>query len=45
MQNLCYDLEAFYDGACPLCLREVNLLRRLDRHNRVQFTDISSPSF
>lgn len=45
MQNLCYELEAFYDGACPLCLREVKLLKRLDRQNRILFTDISSPGF
>ncbi|QDT90078.1 thiol-disulfide oxidoreductase DCC family protein [Gimesia algae] len=45
MRNLCYELEAFYDGACPICLREVKLLKRLDRQNRIQFTDISSPNF
>jgi predicted DCC family thiol-disulfide oxidoreductase YuxK len=38
-------LELFFDGACPLCLREVNLLKRLDRHRRIQFTDIASPEF
>ncbi len=45
MRNFCYELEAFYDGGCPLCLREVKFLKRLDRHSRIQFTDISSPSF
>ena len=38
-------VEVFFDGDCPLCIREVNLLRRLDRHGRVQFTDISAPDF
>lgn len=38
-------VEVFFDGDCPLCLREVNLLRRLDRSGRVQFTDIAAPDF
>lgn len=38
-------VEVFFDGDCPLCIREVNLLRRLDRHGRVQFTDIAAPDF
>ncbi len=38
-------VEVFFDGDCPLCLREVNLLRRLDRRGRVQFTDIAAPDF
>lgn len=45
MRNTCYELEAFYDGACPLCLQEVRMLKRLDRHCRILFTDISSPGF
>jgi predicted DCC family thiol-disulfide oxidoreductase YuxK len=38
-------LELFYDGECPLCRREVAMLRRLDRDGRVQFTDIAAPGF
>ena len=38
-------VEVFFDGDCPLCIREVNLLRRLDRSGRVQFTDIAAPDF
>ena len=38
-------VEVFFDGDCPLCIREVNLLRRLDRRGRVQFTDIAAPDF
>lgn len=37
--------EAFFDGDCPLCVREVNLLRRLDRRDRIRFTDIAAPEF
>ncbi|MFT3838990.1 MAG: DUF393 domain-containing protein [Myxococcaceae bacterium] len=38
-------LEVFFDGECPLCLREINVLRRFDRHGRVRFTDIAAPGF
>jgi predicted DCC family thiol-disulfide oxidoreductase YuxK len=40
-----YEIEVFYDGGCPLCAREVNLLRRWDKQQRVKFTDIDDPSF
>jgi predicted DCC family thiol-disulfide oxidoreductase YuxK len=40
-----YAVEMFYDGECPLCLREVRLLRRLDAAERIRFTDISAPDF
>ncbi|MFC1609871.1 DCC1-like thiol-disulfide oxidoreductase family protein [Myxococcota bacterium] len=36
-----YHIELFYDGACPLCSREVKAIRRLDRKGRIQFTDIA----
>lgn len=36
-------LEVWYDGACPLCLREIALMRRLDRRGAVVFTDVSTP--
>jgi predicted DCC family thiol-disulfide oxidoreductase YuxK len=38
-------IEVFYDGGCPVCLREVRVLRRLDRRGRVRFTDIDAPGF
>ena len=38
-------IESFFDGDCPLCLREVNLLRRLDRRGHILFTDIAAPDF
>lgn len=37
--------EVFFDGECPLCLREIRLLRWLDRRGRVRFTDIASGDF
>lgn len=36
-------LTVWFDGACPLCLREIALVRRLDRHNRIHFEDVSNP--
>lgn len=40
-----FDIEVFYDGACPMCRREMAMLRRLDRHDRIRFTDIAAPGF
>jgi predicted DCC family thiol-disulfide oxidoreductase YuxK len=37
--------EVFFDGECPLCVREINMLRSLDRHARLRFTDIAEPGF
>jgi predicted DCC family thiol-disulfide oxidoreductase YuxK len=34
-------IEVFFDGACPLCVSEINLLRRLDRHGQLRFIDIA----
>lgn len=38
-------VEVFYDGDCPLCHREIELLRKLDRRERIQFTDIAAAAF
>jgi predicted DCC family thiol-disulfide oxidoreductase YuxK len=40
-----HEVEIFYDGECPLCAREVNMLRRLDRRTRILLTDIAAPGF
>jgi predicted DCC family thiol-disulfide oxidoreductase YuxK len=37
--------EVFYDGDCPLCLKEINMIRWMDRKNRILFTDIASETF
>lgn len=36
-------LTVWYDGACPLCTREIALMRRLDRARRIDFVDVSQP--
>lgn len=34
-------VTVWYDGACPLCRREIAALRRLDHAQRIDFIDIS----
>jgi len=33
-------LTVWYDGACPLCLREIAVMRRLDRRNAIRFVNV-----
>lgn len=40
-----FEIEVFYDGACPLCTREIELIRRRDRAARIRFTDIAGAGF
>ena len=35
-------LTVWFDGACPLCLREITLMRRLDRRGAIDFIDIGA---
>jgi len=34
------NVTIWFDGACPLCLREIGLMRRLDRRGAISFLDI-----
>ena len=34
-------LTIWYDGACPLCIREIALMRRLDWRGAIDFLDIA----
>jgi predicted DCC family thiol-disulfide oxidoreductase YuxK len=36
-------LTVWFDGACPLCTREIALMRRLDRAQRIEFVDVVEP--
>lgn len=40
-----FDVEVFYDGACPMCSREIAMLQRLDRDRRIRFVDIAAAGF
>tara|TARA_B100000579_G_C22576012_1_gene731201 strand:- start:405 stop:788 length:384 start_codon:yes stop_codon:yes gene_type:complete len=38
--------EVFFDGDCPLCMREIRFLQYLDRNRgKILFTDITDPNF
>lgn len=34
-------LKVWFDGACPLCQREISLMKRLDREGAITFVDVS----
>src|SRR5918994_7139615 len=36
------ELTVWHDGACPLCRREIALMRRLDRRGAIRFVDAAS---
>jgi predicted DCC family thiol-disulfide oxidoreductase YuxK len=36
-------LTIYHDGECPLCRREISLMRRLDRRRAITFVDVSAP--
>ncbi len=35
-------VTVWYDGACPLCIREIALMRRLDRAGDIDFVDAAA---
>lgn len=37
--------EVFYDGQCPMCKREIDMVRRKDKSQRLLLTDISRNDF
>lgn len=45
MNHSTWEIEVFYDGECPLCLREIKMLRWMDRKQRIIFTDITKEGF
>ena len=34
-------VKVWYDGACPLCIREIALMRRLDKRGAITFLDVA----
>ena len=37
------EVVVWYDGSCPLCRREIGLMRRLDRGRALTFVDVAEP--
>ena len=35
-------VKVWFDGACPLCTREIALMRRLDRPGAITFVDVAA---
>ncbi|QDZ20102.1 hypothetical protein HOP50_03g26210 [Chloropicon primus] len=45
-EDVSWKIRMLYDGACPLCMREVNMLRRRDEQsNKIDFVDIASAEY
>ncbi len=40
-----WQIEVLYDGACPICSREMRMIMRRDRTRRIQCVDITSEQF
>jgi len=36
-------VTVWFDGDCPLCVREIALMRRLDRREAIDFVEIQKP--
>jgi len=33
-------VKVWYDSECPLCIREISLMRKLDKRNAIRFIDV-----
>ena len=40
-----YPLTIFFDGACPICDREIALMKRLNRRRQLEFCDFSDKEY
>jgi predicted DCC family thiol-disulfide oxidoreductase YuxK len=40
-----WEVEVFFDGECPLCKREIDMIRRRDVNHKILFTDITDETF
>jgi predicted DCC family thiol-disulfide oxidoreductase YuxK len=38
-------LRVYYDGLCPLCVREMNKIKELDSNNQLDLQDINATDF
>jgi predicted DCC family thiol-disulfide oxidoreductase YuxK len=35
-------VTVWYDGGCPLCVREISVMRKLDKRQAISFIDVTS---
>ena len=40
-----YPLTVFFDGACPICAREIALMKRMDHRRQLKFNDFSAVGY
>jgi len=40
-----YPLTVYFDGECPICRREIDLMKKINRKNHLQFIDFSNASY
>ncbi|MGD9851786.1 MAG: thiol-disulfide oxidoreductase DCC family protein [Nitrospirales bacterium] len=40
-----YPLTVYFDGECPICRREIEVIKFFNRQDRLQFIDFSSSSY
>jgi predicted DCC family thiol-disulfide oxidoreductase YuxK len=45
MNAVTYPLTIYYDASCPLCTREVSLLKQFDREDQIKLIDCSPATF
>jgi predicted DCC family thiol-disulfide oxidoreductase YuxK len=40
-----YPLTVYFDGECPICRREIDMMKKLNRRGHLRFIDFSAPSY
>jgi predicted DCC family thiol-disulfide oxidoreductase YuxK len=43
--TVAYPIRVYYDQSCPLCAREMRILKDFDRHERIELVDCSTNDF
>jgi predicted DCC family thiol-disulfide oxidoreductase YuxK len=43
--KVAYPLSLYFDGACPLCISEMTMLKSRDASNMLTLIDVSAPAF